>query len=159
MAEAVTKIGQIKKRIKKTKILSPIQITENNKDQLRQTAKQSEMGQAIVQTYPDLDFKEFDHEKFVQIRAAFLTWLNSKTVDEVYTLIELENLLKVMKFDISKRLHRKIAAEEDFDKTDWDRMKQVFEHLTNLHKLKHGEKHGITKIDFKDIRDMYSKGL
>ncbi|GAG12049.1 unnamed protein product, partial [marine sediment metagenome] len=130
-----------------------------NKNQLKQTARQSEMGQAIVKTYPDLDMKNFDHEKFVHIRAAFITWLNSKTVDEIYTQIELENLLKVMKMDMSKRLHRKIAAGEDFDKVDWDRMKQVFDHLTNLHKLKHGDKQVKVNVDFKDIRDMYTKDL
>ncbi len=159
MGEAKTKLGQIKKGIKAVKILSTEDITERNKYKIKENAKHSEMGQAIVQTYPDLDFQNFDIEKFVHIRAAFLSWLNSKATNDVYTLLELENLLKLMKLDMGIKLRKKIEDGREFDKIDWDRMKQVFEHLTNLHKLKHGDKHIVAKIDFKDLRDMYTKDL
>ena len=154
MSKAVTKIGQIKKGISSVKILTTEDITEQNKYKIKENAKHSEMGQAIVQTYPDLDFDNFDTEKFVHIRAAFVNFLESKTTGEIYTRLELNNICKLSKELMLARLHKKLQAGILPDDLDLKRLDKVIEQLLNLDKVKHGEKKIIAKMDFSYVRDL-----
>ena len=149
-----SKLGQVKKCLHAVKIKTREQVNESNKVPLKTQAKHSEVGQAIVQTYPDLNWKDFDHQKFVEIRAAFIEFLNSKTTKELYTRMEMNNLLKVLKLDTLIRIQEALKEKRPLSKRDTDRMDKLFEHLATLDKIKHGEKKINIKADFSFIQDL-----
>lgn len=149
-----TPIGKYKKGFSKLKIKEPRQINASNRHELKYRAKKTPMGRAIVDTYPDLTFDDFDHEKYVHIRAAFIEFLNTKTTGEIYELLELKELYRFMKKTTMARLQEKIRGKAPFDKLDWERMDKIFEHLERLHKLRHGEMKTVVKADFTFIRDL-----
>ncbi|MCH7535758.1 MAG: hypothetical protein IH948_08465, partial [Bacteroidetes bacterium] len=88
------------------------------------------------------------------VKKLFIEWINSKTTGEVYSLLEIKNLLKILKLDFAQRLSKKVANGDSLDEVDMKRIQQMLEGFTNLHKLQHGEKKTIIKMDYQFIRDL-----
>ncbi len=149
-----SKLGQVKKCLHTVKITHPDQVNNSNKIDIKKAAKRSEVGNAIVDAHPGMSWERFDHEKFVEIRAAFVEFLNSKTTTELYTKLEINNLLKILKYDVLLRMQESIKKQEPLSKKDAERVDKLVEHLATLHKLRYGEKKVIAKLDFSFIRDL-----
>ena len=130
------------------------EVTDANRSHIRAEAKKHLIGKVIVDTYPGMAWEDFDHEKFLHLKAAFLEFLNSKTTPELYTMIEIENLLRFAKKMTLTRMQRKLASGNIPDEYEIDYLLKLCDRLINLHKLKHGEKHIIAKMDFSYIRDL-----
>ncbi len=145
-------LGSIKSGLHLAKV--PDEANLSNRVEIKKSAKKTLTGKVIMETYPGMSWKDFDHDKFLHLKAAFLQFLNSKTTPELYTLLELDNLLKFAKTTWMARMQRTIAAGQEPDDYDMERMDKLIGHLMNLHKLKHGDKHIIAKINISDIRDL-----
>jgi len=152
--KAKTPLGAIKRGLHNSKILNPSQVNNSNRIEIKRAAKRSIMGNVIIDTYPDMNWEDFDHEKYIHLKALFLQLLNSKTTGELYTSLEIENLLKFAKRVTLTRIQRNIAEGKNPDKYDMDQIYQLCDRLMNLHKLKHGEKKIIAKMDFSFVRDL-----
>ena len=79
--------------------------------------------------------------------------MDGTTANNVYTMIELESLIDMFKEDMVP-IVVKIKTGEKLLPEELERMDQLFEHLATLHKLKHGEKKIIAKMDFSFVRDL-----
>lgn len=117
-------------------------------------AKRSILGQVIVSTYPEMSFKDFDHEKYIHTRNAFVEWLDERTTGEIYSISELKNLLTEFRKDLLGRIREKLLEKKELDKLDYERLIRICDHLINLHNLKKPKKETVVKMDFSYIRDL-----
>lgn len=149
--KAKTPLGKLKKSLHNFKVEEAM---PSNKAQLKKVAKTSELGVAIVDVHPSLTWKSFDHQKYLDIRNAFIDWIAERTSKEIYTIKEANNLMRVMKFDLQLRIKKKIDLGQKLNDYELERMDKLFEHLMSMHKIKHGERKIIQKMDFRFIRDL-----
>lgn len=85
--------------------------------------------------------------------ASLYDWYKGLRTNEIETLLELQNLYKVMKGGLFERMTDKILSGEQLTKKDLDHLKLVKDTLVDFHKLKYGEKRTVEhKVDMKDVR-------
>lgn len=149
-----TKMGDVKIGISHLKIKNPEQVTMSNKYAIRAEAKQYEVGRAIVDAHPELSWANFDAEKFVQVRAEFVNFLNQNTAKEINEKRWINNILNELGGDFLVRLMDALKKGKKLDKFDLERADTLLDHLFRLDKLKHGDKHVSVNYDIKYIQDL-----
>jgi len=137
-----------------------LKVRPHNRKDIRNSIKYSNFSSAVADifakegTYSKLDLKsDEDLQKFIDIKKAIRIWLDGSTAKEVYTMIELNNLIECFKRDLVPTMEKMMRAEK-LSREEKADAHQLFSALERLHKLKYGEKKVIAKIDFSHIRDL-----
>ena len=83
-----------------------------------------------------------------------MNFIKSRKGTELVEIIELENMLRLLKGDEQRKIWMKIATNEDLTNGELKMLSLIKDLIVDLHKLKYGEKRVNINTDFKDIREM-----
>ena len=106
-----------------------------------------------VKTYPVPEGVELSNEPNVYRPDLFANWVRSRTTKELQEVIELQNLVKLMKGDENQRVFKKLQLNQKLTSEDMGYINFVKETLIDIHKLKYGEKRVNLNTSLKDLRD------
>ena len=85
--------------------------------------------------------------------AELYNWYKGFRTKDIETLLELQNIYKVIKDGFIDRLADKILSNEQLTRKDLDHLKLIKDTLVDYHKLKYGDKKTVEHtITMKDVR-------
>lgn len=84
----------------------------------------------------------------------FNQWMSSKKGKDLKELIELENLLWLMKGDGKNQVWMKLIKNQQLSAYDFRFIDTFIKLMLEIHKLKYGEKHTNINVGYKDIQEM-----
>ena len=84
----------------------------------------------------------------------FVNWVRTRSTHELKELQELETLLRMLTRDENQPVFKKVANSQKLDALDMAYIRLIKELLTDIYRLKYGEKRVNVNTNFEDIRSL-----
>ena len=137
-----TPLGKLKSSLNRGKVVHPSNVQGRYRKSL------------LNDTLLDSGFSPTD-PRVSYIKTLFSLWVREKTNKELKEILEIEEILSVVKGSMIKHIYNKLLKGEQLDVEEMQKLKFMVDSNEKLHKMKHGEKKEIRTVDFKDVMNLY----